>query len=492
MDDSKEFIPIEEAVADPPAADSAEEFLALLADLTQDSALPRRKRRLHYYRPRRRLLILLPVLLFTGMLVTAAVLSASYTLCYSVVERGSHLAYVRGADTYQTAVSRVEEQVSEILQSDYQYRQDAAVVPALAPRESIQSPDQLAGSLLETVDQVEACYVLTVDGVTLGSCRSREEISDALNQVKALYATQDTAALYFGSVLDVNQTYLPREETPLDTDQLVQLLTAPADKDILYEVQPEDTVESLCTAFSMTLEAFAQKNSDLGEVLAPGNVVTVTVQMPLLTVYTQDEVTYTQEIPPETEQQEDDTLYVGQTQVLQEGVPGEEEVTARISTCCGEEQSREILNSTILKEAVPQIMAVGTRQPQTATGVFQWPCTGHISSSFGYRYLFGATSFHTGLDIADWEGTPLYAADSGTVCFTGPKGTYGNLIKIDHANGYLTYYGHCASISVSVGQWVEQGEQIGLMGQTGRATGPHCHFEIRWQNEPMDPLGFLP
>lgn len=74
----------------------------------------------------------------------------------------------------------------------------------------------------------------------------------------------------------------------------------------------------------------------------------------------------------------------------------------------------------------------------------------------------------------------------------GEKGTYGNLIMVDHGNGYLTYYGHCSAIGVSVGQWVTQGEEIGQMGQTGRATGPHCHFEIRWQNQPLDPKGFLP
>ena len=89
-------------------------------------------------------------------------------------------------------------------------------------------------------------------------------------------------------------------------------------------------------------------------------------------------------------------------------------------------------------------------------------------------------------------GTPIYAAAGGTVTWSGEKGSYGNLVIVDHGNGFATYYGHCSQLLVQVGEQVTQGQQIPLMGSPGRATGPHWHFEVRWQEEPIDPLQCLP
>ena len=76
--------------------------------------------------------------------------------------------------------------------------------------------------------------------------------------------------------------------------------------------------------------------------------------------------------------------------------------------------------------------------------------------------------------------------------WSGAKGTYGNLLILDHGNGFATYYAHCSQLLVEEGDTVKQGEKIALMGSTGRSTGPHLHFEVRWQNEPVDPQQRLP
>ncbi len=111
---------------------------------------------------------------------------------------------------------------------------------------------------------------------------------------------------------------------------------------------------------------------------------------------------------------------------------------------------------------------------------------GRISSPFGARHIFGGDGFHMGTDLAAPEGTEIRAAAAGTVIWSGEKGTYGNLVKLDHGNGYVTYYAHCSRILVREGDWAEQGQPIALVGSTGRSTGPHCHFEVRWQGEPLD------
>jgi len=113
---------------------------------------------------------------------------------------------------------------------------------------------------------------------------------------------------------------------------------------------------------------------------------------------------------------------------------------------------------------------------------FAWPTKGIITQYFW--------EFHPGIDIANDVGTPEVAADAGQVVFAG-WGDYGIYVEIDHGNGFHTVYGHMSRVDVSTGQAVTKGQVIGLMGATGRATGPHLHFEIRYQGVPQNPLDLL-
>ncbi|RLB37584.1 MAG: hypothetical protein DRH12_14130 [Deltaproteobacteria bacterium] len=123
------------------------------------------------------------------------------------------------------------------------------------------------------------------------------------------------------------------------------------------------------------------------------------------------------------------------------------------------------------------------------TGQFIWPAQGRLTDLFGYV----RNRWHTGIDIANSQGTHVFAADRGYVRQAGwTKMGYGVLVIIDHGNGYWTYYGHLSAVWVSAGQYVEQGQWVGNIGNTGRSTGPHLHFEIRRNKEPTDPMGLLP
>jgi murein DD-endopeptidase MepM/ murein hydrolase activator NlpD len=121
------------------------------------------------------------------------------------------------------------------------------------------------------------------------------------------------------------------------------------------------------------------------------------------------------------------------------------------------------------------------------SGQLIWPASGSISSGFGWRW----GRLHAGVDIPLPEGTPLRAADSGSVAIAGWVGGYGNYTCIQHGGSLSTCYGHQSSIAVSVGQSVSQGQVIGYSGNTGHSTGPHVHFEVRINGSPVDPLGYL-
>lgn len=117
----------------------------------------------------------------------------------------------------------------------------------------------------------------------------------------------------------------------------------------------------------------------------------------------------------------------------------------------------------------------------------------YISSGFGYRAdpFTGAGAFHPGLDFKGPQGAPIYAAAPGRVSFVGIRAGYGRCIEIDHGNGLVTRYAHMSGFRTHLGKRVDSGEVIGLIGSTGRSTGPHLHFEVRINDRPVNPRPFL-
>ena len=140
------------------------------------------------------------------------------------------------------------------------------------------------------------------------------------------------------------------------------------------------------------------------------------------------------------------------------------------------------------KPYVPKVVTAYTGSvPQGArgTGRFQWPVLGTLTQG----YWWG----HRALDVGAPTGSPVYAADGGFVSFAGWTDIgYGNLVVIDHANGYATYYAHLSGFRVYAGQAVQRGQLIGLVGSTGNSSGPHLHFEIRYNHSLLNPRLYLP
>ena len=127
------------------------------------------------------------------------------------------------------------------------------------------------------------------------------------------------------------------------------------------------------------------------------------------------------------------------------------------------------------------------------TGQMSFPSGGRITSGFGSRVhpVLGYRRFHAGVDFGAPHGTRITAADSGKVIFSGWYGGYGNSVIVDHGGGLTTLYAHASRLTVSEGQSVVKGQAIAAVGSTGLSTGPHLHFEVRRNGNPVDPMGFL-
>lgn len=383
-----------------------------------------------------------------GLATAGAVVVSTCTLCYSVTPQGREpVAYVQKTEAYQQAVCQVEAQVSQILQTPYAFPQDTQVHLTIAPKEQVQDTAELTASLMETVPQVREVWVLTVDGCWAGACLTQEALHEALLLAQRTYITEHTRSVQLLGQVEVNQDYLPID-APLQT-----------------------------------AEELAQHLLGRTEEAAPA----------LLTVETTGEETYLRGLPCPMQEQEDASLIVGTRQVLQEGTPGQERRTDLVTYRNGAEVARETLAAETLTEPTPTLVAVGTAQGvDAAQGRFIVPTQGRLTSPFGPRTIFGRSGFHTGIDLANVTGTPIVAAADGTVSFAGTKGSYGTLLKLDHGNGFETYYAHCAELLVAEGTWVSQGQTIALIGSTGRSTGPHLHFEVRWLGEALNPEACLP
>ena len=122
-----------------------------------------------------------------------------------------------------------------------------------------------------------------------------------------------------------------------------------------------------------------------------------------------------------------------------------------------------------------------------------WPVRGYVSDGFGTRSNpFGdGQEVHAGLDIATTFGTAIEATADGIVIYAGPHAGYGNVVVIDHGYGITTRYGHMSRVDVKVGDRLHRGSQIGAVGSTGRSTGPHCHYEVRLHDRPVNPLNYI-
>lgn len=131
--------------------------------------------------------------------------------------------------------------------------------------------------------------------------------------------------------------------------------------------------------------------------------------------------------------------------------------------------------------------AVAAFNPTASSGQFAWPTSTHT------RYISqGYKNYHKALDLNRLNGWAIYASASGIVRTTSLRYGYGNHIDINHGNGWTTRYAHLSEFKVKSGDYVQQGQLIGIMGSTGRSTGPHLHFEIRYNGAPLNPLSYLP
>lgn len=316
---------------------------------------------------------------------------------------------------------------------------------------------------------------------------TEDEVKDAeAESTDEAEATGDgLKSVDFAEHVEIVESYVSEDEiTPVD--EAIDLVTKDTEKNQIYEVQPGDTLSVIANSHGLYVKEVLALNEGLSEntVLHEGDEIIITVPEPELSVMSVEESTYQEDYYTEVQYVDNDDWFTTETRVLQEEQPGHHEVTALITKKNGMEQSREIIDETVMAEPVAKIVERGTKVPPS----YIKPLSGGRFSS-GFKWRWGRQ--HKGVDWACPIGTAIMASCGGTVVQAGWFSGYGNCITLRHPDGRQTRYGHLSKILVKTGQSVTQGQKIGLSGNTGRSTGPHVHFEIIIGGKQVDPLKYI-
>ncbi len=434
---------------------------------------------------------------------------AAFAVLVGVVRGGLAKQYVLDVQVNGQSVGYVQsEQVFENARADVQNRLNNARMAILATGNAVEEEDW----------QIEPGYTLTYAEQT--QTMNESEAADAIMRVSGDEIGQGTAVYVDGALQFVTtegdhlRAYLENIKAPyedmLDVNTRVSFLHDIRLEDGLYMLSSQEEYPGVIQAFNANPEIYyytagphetAQSAVDVTGVawdsLAMMNPDLLTLDQPIpegtqlitgasspewLKVKVITRRTYTEAIPYQTEKRTSNEYDFGKKVTLQAGQTGEQEVTQDITYIDGAIADTQIVNINVLSQPVNEVIVTGTRiasgmYANPGTGSFVWPVPNY---NYVSRWM---SSAHKGADICANYGTPIVAADSGAVV-TSANGagssywSYGNYIIIDHGNGWRTLYAHMSSRAVSAGQTVSKGQVIGYVGQTGRATGPHCHFEM--------------
>ncbi len=323
---------------------------------------------------------------------------------------------------------------------------------------------------------------------------TQPEIKDTGSIIEDIYIDQD---------ITIKKGYISTDEQIFTDEKLLTkyLLFGDLKDDQYYTVKEGDTIDSIAYDHKLATAEFLVVNPEFtssNNLLSVGQQVKVGLIAPIVDVVVESHTVLDQESQYKTTTEYDANMSAGLQKVEVEGQNGVDRLTTKLKTVNGETTNVVIVNRDVITPSVDKVVKVGTKVYGGATapimsGSWAWPTISqyYISSYFGYRW----GKIHEALDIAgSGEGSPIFAAGSGTVVTSQNKGSLGNHVTINHGNGYYTLYAHMHSRLVQVGQTVEKGQQIGTMGHTGFATGTHLHFGL-YKNGlpyrdgiPMDPM----
>lgn len=442
---------------------------------------------------------MLMVFAIAMMVVMGAAGVLNYCTAYEYSYNGQKLGLVKEKDDVLQITDLVQGALTEEknMKIVIDAKDDITFHRKLALDESqIDDSEQVLKRLTYMGDLKVKAIGIYVDGKKIGAVQDRKTAEKALKDVADKYTKKgdniEIEKVSFLEKVDIDPCSTDLEDLHSE-EEMVDLLCTSGEKETVHKVVAGDTLHSIAKKYDVWEDQLLADNKGINsKKLEVGSNIIVKQQAPVLTYEVIEKITYDKVIEHKVEEQKSADIYEGMTETQQAGSDGLSEITARVTLQNGKKVEEEDLVTTVKEEPVTEVVLVGTKErpPTVGSGKYIWPLKDSFTQSSGFGSRWGRQ--HKGIDLAVSVGTTVYAADGGTVVEAQYSGSYGNVVMIDHQNGQETRYAHNSKLLVKKGDKVYQGQPIAKSGNTGRSTGPHVHFEIRFNGEPRNPLNYLP
>ena len=442
---------------------------------------------------------MLMVFAIAMMVVMGAAGVLNYCTAYEYSYNGQKLGLVKEKDDVLQITDLVQGALTEEknMKIVIDAKDDITFHRKLALDESqIDNSEQVLKRLTYMGDLKVKAIGIYVDGKKIGAVQDRKTAKKVLKDVADKYTKKgdniEIEKVSFLEKVDIDPCSTDLEDLHSE-EEMVDLLCTSGEKETVHKVVAGDTLHSIAKKYDVWEDQLLADNKGINsKKLEVGSNIIVKQQAPVLTYEVVEKITYDKVIEHKVEEQKSADIYEGMTETQQAGSDGLSEITARVTLQNGKKVEEEDLVTTVKEEPVTEVVLVGTKErpPTVGSGKYIWPLKDSFTQSSGFGSRWGRQ--HKGIDLAVSVGTTVYAADGGTVVEAQYSGSYGNVVMIDHQNGQETRYAHNSKLLVKKGDKVYQGQPIAKSGNTGRSTGPHVHFEIRFNGEPRNPLNYLP
>lgn len=436
---------------------------------------------------------------------------------------GQNIGYVENEEVYnlaqEYATSRLSLNDSESLKLDsptYQIK--------LLTLNKLSDSKTICDKIIENTDgnYVNACGIY-VDGEFVCAVKNEADARNVFEQILKPYQTKagKNATVAFVEEINYVQGFYPDTDNVVwDTAKLKQVMTSTKSNAVYHTVKKGESLSKIADKYKMSLSDLLSYNPKLTEETSihVGDRIVISNQVNYIRVKVMKTEKRKVKIDYETETKESNTLYKGQSKVVQKGKKGTERITEMVTYIDGVRSYVTEISSEIIKKPTKEIIYKGTKEvikpsysgsyysggyssykpgngnTTYSGGKLAWPSTSAriVSSPFGYRSM----GWHGGVDLCapgGSKGVAVLAAAGGTVVTAGWHYSYGYNVLIDHGNGIKTRYAHmlAGSLSVKSGQKVSQGQQIGKIGETGDAWGAHLHFEVIKNGTRVNPMPYI-
>lgn len=433
------------------------------------------------------------------ILIWGNLLLTQNRLVYAAIYNGQEIGMVASRQAGEEIRIQVQQELERKLGKNVFLPAALTYGTSVAPRTLLTPPSELTEKF-RSLPWVTDGELIIVNHKPVLAVADKAIAQQLLDQVKSLYAKkypgENIQDVKFQDDVALLAQQVPVNQVVPAADALAVLRQGQSQQEH-YVVKNGDNLWNIARSHNLLVSDLLKANPQISPGrLHGGDELHLSTTQPLVSVLVISSQVTQEPIPCDVQVQSDGNLWRGQTRVIQPGADGMAEVSYQVVRLNDQTLKRDVLTRRVLKQPQPRLVAEGMRRTVayaggasrgSGSGVLSWPVSGTITSSFGYR----GGEFHTGMDICTTSGAPVKAAASGTVTFAGWGGGYGNCITVDHGDGLATRYAHLSRIDVSGGERVSKGEVIGKVGATGRATGPHLHFEVISNGSVMNPLRFL-